>query len=122
MRIQIGELFSDVNSKYGLLIAITAAFGMSGVVDGLFSLIAFGGMDIGWFVVGIILIVMAYIMTMNNEEANTVIWIILLIIYIIGIIISIILCLALIGIPMLLMFIMLITFLISPEVKSKMGM
>ena len=41
---------------------------------------------------------------------------------IIGIIFSIIAILALIGIPMLLLYIMLLVFLLSPEVKSRMGM
>ena len=113
-RFKIGEFFNDVKSKFGVLLVdiisgISTAFGSP--ASGIYSI-----------VVGILLIVMAYIMVTGNKEANQVVWVILLILYILMLIGSIIACLALIGIPMLLLSIMLITFLINPEVKSKMGM
>ena len=73
-------------------------------------------------VIGVLMLVMAYLMVSGDKTANQVVWIILLIIYILMLIGSIFLCLVLIGIPMLLLSIMLIVFLLSPEVKSKMGM
>ena len=121
-RIQIGGFFSDVTSKFGVLVAITAAMGFTNIISGVFSLVAFGGMDVFTIIVGVLLIVMAYLMISGGELAGNVIWIILLIIYIIGIIVSAIASLVLVGIPSLLLFILLLTFLLSPEVKQKMGM
>ena len=121
-RFKIGEFFNDVKSKFGVLLAITATAGIVDIISGIST--AFGSPASGIYsiVVGILLIVMAYIMVTGNKEANQVVWVILLILYILMLIGSIIACLALIGIPMLLLSIILITFLISPEVKSKMGM
>ena len=121
-RFQIGNLFSDVQSKFGVLVALTAGFGIAEVVNSLFAVIAFGGANIGSLVVGILFIVMAWLLADGQEDARKVIWIILLVLYIIMMIISILLCLALIGIPMLLLSIFLVVFLLSPEVKSKCGM
>ena len=118
--IQIGGLFSDVTSKFGVIVAVTAAAGTEMVISNLFSLIVFGGMSVGYVVLGVVLIVMAWLMVDGGKLAANVIWIILLIIYIVTIIFSIIAILALIGIPMLLLFIMLLLFLLSPEVKSRM--
>lgn len=120
--IQVGNLFSDVTSKYGVLVAMTAGFGVAEVVNSLFAVIAFGGANIGSLVIGILFIVMAWLFAGDNDDARKVIWIILLVLYILMLIVSIILCLALIGIPMLLLSIFLIVFLLSPEVKSKVGM
>ena len=123
-RFQIGNLFSDVTSKFGVLVALTAAFGISEIINSIFSVI--GGFDVGGqigaIVVGILFIVMAVLFAGDNEDARKVIWIILLILYIIMLIFSILACLVLIGIPMLLLSIFLIVFLLSPEVKSKCGM
>ena len=120
--VQIGGFFSDVTSKFGVLVAITAGVGIADVVSGVFATIAFGAGNVSSIVVGILLILVAWLMLDGGKVANNVIWIILLIIYIIGIIFSLLACLALIGIPMLLLYIMLLLFLLSPEVKSKMGM
>ena len=119
---QIGPFFSDVNSKFGVLVAGTAGIGIADLVEGIFNIIAFGGTSVGSLVIAVILIVMAWLMVSGGKVAGNVIWIILLIIYIIGIIVSAIASLVLVGIPSLLLFIMLLLFLLSPEVKSKMGM
>ena len=123
-RFQIGNLFSDVTSKFGVLVALTAGFGISEVLNSIISIIAgfdVGG-QIGSIVVGILFIVMAFLLAGDNEDARKVIWIILLILYILMLIFSILACLVLIGIPMLLLSIFLVTYLLSPEVKSKCGM
>ena len=123
-RFQIGNLFSDVTSKFGVLVALTAAFGISEIINSIFSVIAgfdVGG-QIGSIVVGILFIIMAVLLAGDNQDARKVVWIILLILYIIMLIFSILACLVLIGIPMLLLSIMLVMFLLSPEVKSKCDM
>ena len=123
-RFQIGNLFSDVTSKFGVLVALTAAFGISEIINSIFSVI--GGFDVGGqigaIVVGILFIVMAVLLAGDNQDARKVVWIILLILYIIMLIFSILACLVLIGIPMLLLSIFLVTYLLSPEVKEKCGM
>lgn len=119
---QIGEFFSDVNSKFGVLVATTAGIGFADLVEGIFNIIAYGGTSIGSLVIAVLLIVMAWLMVSGDKVAGNVVWIILLILYIIGIIVSAIASLVLVGIPSLLLFIMLLLFLLSPEVKSKMGM
>ena len=122
-RFQIGNLFSDVTSKYGALIALTAGFGISSIVSSLFSAIAGFSVasQIGSIVVGILFIVMAWLLADGAEDARKVVWIILLILYIIMLIFSIFAALVLIGIPVLLLAIFLLVFLLSPEVKSKCG-
>jgi hypothetical protein len=119
--IQIGGLFSDVKSKFGVLVAGTAGVGISELVEGIFSIIAYGATNAGTIVIAVLLLVMAWLMVDGGKLAGNIIWIVLLIIYILGIIFSIIAILALIGIPLLLLFIMLLLFLLSPEVKSRMG-
>ena len=119
---QVGDLFSDVKSKFGVLVAGTAAVGVSELVEGIFSVVAYGAVNAGTIVIALLLIIMAYLMVNGGTLAGNVIWIILLILYILGIIFSIIAILALIGIPLLLLYIILLLFLLSPEVKSKMGM
>ncbi len=115
-------LFSDVNSKFGVLVAITAAVGVGDIISGLFTIIGFGGSGVFDIIIGVLFVVMAYLMVNGGNLAGNVIWIILLIIYILGVIFGIIAALALIGIPMLLLMIMLLVFLLSPEVKQRMGM
>ena len=123
-RFQIGNLFSDVTSKFGVLVALTAGFGISEVLNSIFAVIA--GFDVGSqilsLVIGVLFIVMAVLLAGDNEEARKVVWIILLILYILMLIGSILAIIALIGIPMLLLSIFLIVSLVSPEVKSKCGM
>ena len=119
---QIGPFFNDVTSKYGVLVAGTAAIGIADVIEGIFNIVAYGGTSIGTLVIAVVLIVMAWLMVAGDKLALNVIWIILLIIYIIGIIVSAIASLVLVGIPSLLLFILFLTFLLSPEVKQKMGM
>ncbi len=122
--IQIGNLFSDLTSKFGVLIGLTAGFGVSEVLNSIFSVIAgFDvGSEIGSIVVGVLFIVMAWLLADGQEDARKVVWIILLILYILMLIFSILACLVLIGIPMLLLSIFLLVFLLSPEVKGKCGM
>lgn len=118
---QLGGFFSDVTSKFGVLVAGTTAYGIGTIISGVFTTIAFGG-GIFDIVLGVLIVLVAWLMLDGGKVANNIIWIILLIIYIIGIIISAIACLVLVGIPSLLLFIMLLLFLLSPEVKQKMGM
>lgn len=119
--IQIGNLFSDVNSKFGVLVATTAGVGIADLVTSIFSIVAFGGTSVGTLVIAILMIVMAWLMVEGGALAANVIWIILLILYILGIIFSIIAIIVIIGIPLLLLYIMLLLFLLSPEVKAKMN-
>ena len=119
---QIGNLFSDVTSKFGVLVALTACFGVTSVVTNLFATIAFGFGNVGGIVIGILFIVMAWLLVDGQEEARKVVWIILLVLYIIMLIVSIIAAFFLIGIPDLLLAIFLLTFMLSPEVKEKCGM
>ena len=122
-RVQMGNLFSDVGSKFGVLVAMTAVFGISEIVSSIFSIIAFGGAgEIGQIVVGVLFILMAYLLAGDSADARKVVWIILLILYIIMLIFSILAALVLIGIPVLLLSIFLVTFMLSPEVKEKCGM
>ena len=121
-RFQIGAFFNDVISKFGVLLAITAATGLINIIDGLALVFYSPGSGIMNIVIGVLMLVMAYLMVSGDKTANQVVWIILLILYILMLIGSIFLCLVLIGIPMLLLSIMLLVFLLSPEVKSKMGM
>ncbi len=122
--VQIGNLFSDLTSKFGVLVALTAGFGVAEIVNSLFAVIA--GFDVasqvGSIIVGVLFIVMAWLLVDGQEDARKVVWIILLILYIIMLIFSILACLVLIGIPMLLLAIFLLVFLFSPEVKQKCGM
>ena len=121
--IQIGNLFSDVTSKFGVVVAVTAAFGLSGIVNAIFTVIGFGGASaIASIVIGVLFIVLAWLLASGETDARKVVWIILLILYIIMLIFSILACLVLIGIPMLILSIFLVVFLLSPEVKSKCGM
>ena len=103
--IQIGNLFSDLTSKFGVLIGLTAGFGVSEVLNSIFSVIAgFDvGSQIGSIVVGVLFIVMAWLLADGQEDARKVVWIILLILYIIYLIFSIIASLVLVGIPDLLL-------------------
>ena len=121
-RLQIGEFFNDVVSKFGVLLAITAATGIINIIDGLALVFYNPGSGLMNIVIGVLMLVMAYLMVSGGKEANQVVWVILLILYILMLIGSVFLCLVLIGIPMLLLSIMLLVFLLSPEVKSKMGM
>ena len=122
--LQIGNLFSDLTSKFGVLVALTAGFGISEVLNSIFAVIA--GFDvasqIGSIVIGVLFIVMAWLLVDGGEDARKIMWIILLVLYILMLIFSILACLVLIGIPMLLLSIFLVTYILSPEVKGKCGM
>ena len=120
--IQIGDLFSDVSSKFGVVVAITAAYGLSEIVGGVFTLIGFGTSGIASIVIGVLFILLAWLLASGESDARKVVWIILLILFIIYLIISIFAALVLVGIPDLLLSIFLVTYLLSPEVKGKCGM
>ena len=119
---QVGDFFSDVTSKYGVLVAIIAGMGCADLISGIFQIIAFGGTSIGTIIIAILLIVMAWFMVNGGKLAGNIIWIILLILFILGIVVSAIASLVLVGIPSLLLYILLTVFLFSPEVKDRMGM
>ena len=121
--IQIGDLFSDVSSKFGVVVAITAAYGLSEIVNGIFTIIGFGGASaIAPIVIGVLFILLAWLLASGASDARKVVWIILLILFIIYLVISIFAALVLVGIPDLLLSIFLVTYLLSPEVKEKCGM
>ncbi|MBO4552413.1 MAG: hypothetical protein J5673_04385 [Candidatus Methanomethylophilaceae archaeon] len=121
--IQIGDLFSDVSSKFGVVVAVTAAFGLSGIVNAIFTIIGFGGASaIASIVIGVLFILLAWLLATGETDARKVVWIILLILYIIYLIFSIFAALVLVGIPDLLLSIFLVTYLLSPDVKGKCGM
>ena len=120
--IQIGNLFSDVSSKFGVVVALTAAFGLSAILSAIFIVIGFGGVSIGSIVIGVLFIVLAWLLAEGESDARKVVWIILLVLYIIYLIVSIFAALVLVGIPDLLLSIFLVTYLLSPEVKGKCGM
>lgn len=122
-RFQIGNLFSDLTSKFGVVVAITAAFGLSSIISCIFSAIAYaGGADIVSIIIGILFILMAWLLADKDEDVRKIIWIILLVLYILMLIVSIFAILVLIGIPMFLLALFLVLFLLSPEVKGKCGM
>ena len=121
--IQIGNLFSDVSSKFGVVVAITAAYGLSEIVNGIFTIIGFGGASaIAPIIIGVLFILLAWLLASGESDARKIVWIILLILFIIYLIISIFAALVLVGIPDLLLSIFLVTYLLSPEVKGKCGM
>ena len=122
MSFQIGDFFSDVKSKFGVLVAVTAGIAIADIVEGIFNIIAYGGTSVGALVIAVLLLIMAWFMVNGGKLAGNIIWIILLILYIIGIVVSAIASIVLVGIPSLLLYIMLLLFLLSPEVKNKMGM
>ena len=122
-RFQIGKLFSDVTSKYGVLVAITAGFGITQIIESIFSIIAFGGLgEVFQIIVGVLFILMAWLLVEGQQDARNVVWIILLILYIIMAIVMFIACFVLVGIPFFLLSICLIVYLVSPEVKQQCGM
>lgn len=120
-KVQIGNFFTDLSSKYGLLTAFLAVEGIGGIISAICTMIGSGvGGGILSLIIAIIILIFAYLMSVGN--AGKVIWIILAIIFVLGIILGIFSIIAIVGIPILLLYIMLFCFLVSPEVKEKMGM
>ena len=101
----------------------TAAFGLSGIVNAIFTVIGFGGASaIASIVIGVLFILLAWLLATGESDARKVVRIILLVLYIIYLIVSILAALVLVGIPDLLLSIFLVTYLLSPDVKGKCGM
>lgn len=115
-RFQIGSFFSDVKSKYGVLLAILFANAAGTLVSGICTLAVFS------IIVAVLLFVMCYFMVNGGKLAGNIIWIILLILFILEIIAGVLSIIVLVGIPILLLGILELVFLLSPEVKQKMGM
>ena len=127
-KIQLGEFLSDVQSKFGILVAVifTDAIGLiiTSVIE-VINDVVFKSLDmanVSSIVLGIVMIILAYLMIKGGSISGKIIWIILAIVFVIGIIGSAITCLVLVGIPFLLLYLMLFAFLLSPEVKQKMSM
>ena len=119
-RMNIMGLFGDVTTKFGVLVALNAGMGLANLVAGIFYTVALGAGGVSGIVLGLIMLIFAYLMVNGGSSSKKVIWIILLVVYILGLIFSIMAAFVLIGIPDLLMYIMLLTFVLSSEVKSKM--
>lgn len=127
--IHIGSIFSDLGSKFGVLTAYVAVVGLGSIVVGIFGII---GGEAGSYalniVIGIIALIFVYIMKDGQQTTlDKIIWIILLVIFVLGLLGGIILLIAfpigtLLGIAYIIMYLCLLTYLFSGEVKSKLGM
>ena len=131
-KLNIGSLFDEgVTSKFGLVVAFIIIVGVIGIVQGIFAL------NIMSIVVGVLLILFGFLMKMDlSPILEKIIWIILLIVFLLGIIINGILSVVgafggeplgivlnvLNAVAYLVIYIMLFLYMLSPEVKSRMSM
>ena len=131
-KLNIGSLFDEgVTSKFGLVVAFIIIVGVIDIVQGIFAL------NIMSIVVGVLLILFGFLMKMDlSPILEKIIWIILLIVFLLGIIISGILSVVgafggeplwivlnvLNAVAYLVIYIMLFLYMLSPEVKSRMSM
>ncbi|MFA7623101.1 MAG: hypothetical protein WCX76_05115 [Candidatus Methanomethylophilaceae archaeon] len=130
-KLNIGSLFDEgVTSKFGLVVAFIIIVGVIGIVQGIFAL------NIMSIVVGVLLILFGFLMKMDlSPILEKIIWIILLIVFLLGIIIHILNVVGAFGgeplwivlnvlnaVAYLVIYIMLFLYMLSPEVKSRMSM
>jgi len=131
-KLNIGSLFDEgVTSKFGLVVAFIIIVGVIDIVQGIFAL------NIMSIVVGVLLILFGFLMKMDlSPILEKIIWIILLIVFLLGIIINGILSVVgafggeplgivlnvLNAVAYLVIYIMLFLYMLSPEVKSRMSM
>ena len=131
-KLNIGSLFDEgVTSKFGLVVAFIIIVGVTEIVQGIFAL------NIMSIVVGVLLILFGFLMKMDlSPILEKIIWIILLIVFLLGIIINGILSVVgafggeplgivlnvLNAVAYLVIYIMLFLYMLSPEVKSRMSM
>lgn len=115
--LHISNFFDDLISKFGVLAGSVALAGLVSIISGICTFNPFS------IVVGLIIILFAYLMLDGKATiSDKIIWIILLIVFVLGLIGSLIMILAIIGIPLFLLHLLLLVYLFSPEVKTKMGM
>lgn len=130
-KLNIGSLFDEgVTSKFGLVVAFIIIVGVIGIVQGIFAL------NIMSIVVGVLLILFGFLMKMDlSPILEKIIWIILLIVFLLGIISGILSVVGAFGgeplwivlnvlnaVAYLVIYIMLFLYMLSPEVKSRMSM
>lgn len=129
--LNIGSLFDQgVTSKFGLVVGFVILIGIVELLQGVFSV------EPNPIVIGVVLILFGILMKMNiSPVLNNVIWAVLLIAFLIGIVLEFYALLgvfngealemffsALKAVAYLIMYIMLFTFVLSPEVKKKMSL
>lgn len=128
-KLNIGSLFDEgVTSKFGLVVGFIIIVGVVEIVQGIFAV------NIISIVIGVLLILFGLLMKMDlSPILKKIIWVILLIVFLLGIIYVL---LGLVGafggellwvnalnaVAYLAIFIMLFLYMLSPEVKSKMSM
>ena len=117
----INRFMDDAVSKFGVLVGFVTISGIASIIGGLLSL------SILTIIVGVLFLIAAYFMTDGKETiGDKVIWIILLVLFVLSIIGGVVMLFSLItlieGVATIIEGIMLILMLLSPEVKSKMGM
>lgn len=130
-KLNIGSLFDEgVTSKFGLVVAFIIIVGVIDIVQGIFAL------NIMSIVVGVLLILFGFLMKMDlSPILEKIIWIILLIVFLLGIISGILSVVGAFGgeplwivlnvlnaVAYLVIYIMLFLYMLSPEVKSRMSM
>lgn len=117
----INRFMDDATSKFGVLVGFITVSGIASIISGILSL------SILSIIIGLLFLVAVYIMTDGKETiGDKIIWVILLILFVLMIIGGVIMLFALItlveGIVTIIEGIMLLLMLLSPEVKSKLGM
>ena len=130
-KLNIGSLFDEgVTSKFGLVVAFIIIVGVIDIVQGIFAL------NIMSIVVGVLLILFGFLMKMDlSPILEKIIWIILLIVFLLGIISGILSVVGAFGgeplwivlnvlnaVAYLVIYNMLFLYMLSPEVKSRMSM
>ncbi len=138
-KLNLGSIFSEgLNSKFGILVAFVGIIGLGNIIVGIFTAIGGAiGVGIVGIIVGLICLIFAYLMKDGKTSvSDKIIWIILAIIFVILIIVSVFGIFGSFAFPNILdkifgvitciaealLYIMLFMYLISPEVKGKLGM
>jgi hypothetical protein len=138
-KLNLGSIFSEgLNSKFGILVAFVGVIGLGNIIVGIFTAIG-GAIGVGIvnIIVGLICLIFAYLMKDGKTSvSDKIIWIILAIIFVVLIIVSVFGIFGSFAFPNILgkifgvitciaealLYIMLFMYLISPEVKGKLGM
>ncbi|MFA6710091.1 MAG: hypothetical protein WC067_01395 [Candidatus Methanomethylophilaceae archaeon] len=135
----IGSTFSEgVTSKFGILTSYVAVVGLGNIIYGIFTAVEIGvGYGAVGIIIGIIALIFAYLMKDGKATgADKIIWILLAIIFFVYIVLNLLGIVAsfgydgalhivvgvLMAVSSMLLYLMLFTYLISDEVKGKMGM
>jgi len=135
----IGSTFSEgVTSKFGILTSYVAVVGLGNIIYGIFTAIENGiSFGVVGIVIGIIALIFAYFMKDGKATvADKVIWILLAIIFFVYVVLNLVAIFAsfgydgaldivvgvLMAVASLILYLMLFIYLLSDEVKGKMGM